>query len=47
MIKDSVAKGDLEILHSPTDNIVGDFFTKPQQESKLQYFSNLVVGGQK
>ena len=46
-IKDSVAKGGLEILHLPTDKIVCDFFTKPLQGSKFQYFRNLILGGQK
>ena len=47
VIKDSVEKKDLEILHCPTEMIIGDFFTKPLQESKLQYFRNFILGGQK
>lgn len=46
-IKDSVEKNDLKIEHCPTDLMVGDFFTKPLQGAKFQYFSNLILGGQK
>ena len=47
VIKDSVEKGDLEILHCPTEKMVGDFFMKPLQGSKFQYFRNVILGGQK
>ena len=46
-IKDSVEKNDLKIEHCPTDLMVGDFFTKPLQGAKFQYFRNLILGGQK
>ena len=44
-IKDSVDKGELEILHCPTDDMVGDFFTKPLQGAKFLAFRNLILGG--
>ena len=40
-------KKDLEIEHCPTDMMLEDFFTKPLQGSKFQYFRNLILGGQK
>ena len=43
-IKDSVDRGDVEIVHCPTDSMVGDFFTKPLQGSKFLNFRNLVLG---
>ena len=45
-IKDRVAMGDLEILHYPTEKMVGDFFMKPLQGSNFQYLRNLILGGQ-
>ena len=47
VIKASVEKNDLKIEHCPTDLMIGDFFTKPLQGAKFQYFSNLVLGGRK
>ena len=44
-IKDSVDKGELEILHCPTDDMVGDFFTKPLQGAEFLAFRNLILGG--
>ena len=43
-IKDSVDRSDVEIVHCPTDSMVGDFFTKPLQGSKFLNFRNLVLG---
>jgi hypothetical protein len=43
-IKDYVDRGDLKIIHCPTDSMVGDFFTKPLQGSKFINFRNLVLG---
>ena len=43
-IKDSVDRGDIEIIHCPNDSMVGDFFTKPLQGSKFLNFRNLVLG---
>ena len=45
IIKNSVDKGELEILHCPTDEMLGDFFTKPLQGAKFLAFRNLILGG--
>ena len=43
-IKDVVDAGMMEILHSPTEEMVGDFMTKPLQRSKFREFRFLVLG---
>jgi hypothetical protein len=43
-ITDQVEKGNAQIEHCGTDNIVGDFFTKPLQGKKFQRFRNDILG---
>jgi hypothetical protein len=43
-ISDQVEKGNTQIEHCGTDNMVGDFFTKPLQGKKLQRFRNDILG---
>ena len=43
-IKDHVAKGDVQIVHCPTDSMAGDFFTKPLQGERFRRFRKLILG---
>ena len=42
-IADRVASGELSIHHCPTDEMVGDFFTKPVQGGKFRMFRNRIL----
>ena len=44
VIKDSVDRGDIKILHCPTRNNLGDYFTKPLQGSKFLEFRKAILG---
>jgi hypothetical protein len=43
-IKDRITAGDLELQYCPTDQMVGDFFTKPLQGKKFVQFRNIIMG---
>jgi hypothetical protein len=43
-ITDQVEKGNAQIEHCGTDNMAGDFFTKPLQGEKFQRFRNDILG---
>jgi hypothetical protein len=43
-ITDQVEKGNAQIEHCGTDNMVGDFFTKPLQGKKFLRFRNDILG---
>jgi hypothetical protein len=43
-ITDQVEKGNAQIEHCRTDNMVGNFFTKPLQGKKFQRFRNDILG---
>ena len=43
-VKDSIDKGFLKVMHLGTQQILGDFFTKPLQGSKFRNFRNLILG---
>jgi hypothetical protein len=43
-ITDQVEKGNAQIEHCGTNNMVGDFFTKPWQGKKFQRFRNNILG---
>jgi hypothetical protein len=43
-ITDQVEKGNTQIEHCETDNMVRDFFTKPLQGKKFQRFRNNILG---
>jgi hypothetical protein len=43
-ITDQVEKENVQIEHCGTDNMVGDFFTKPLQDEKFQRFWNNILG---
>jgi hypothetical protein len=41
---DQIEKGNVQIEHCGTDNMAGDFFTKPLQGEKFQRFRNNILG---
>ena len=43
-IADQVAKGNVQVEYCPTDEMWGDFMTKPLQGKKFIYFHNLILG---
>ena len=43
-VTDQVKKGNAEIEYCPTDDMVGDFFTKPLQGDKFIRFRDTILG---
>jgi hypothetical protein len=43
-IADQVEKGSVEIKYCPTNLMIGDFFTKPLQGKKFEFFKDLILG---
>jgi hypothetical protein len=43
-LTDQVKKGNVTIVYCPTDDMVGDFHTKPFQGGKFQKFQNAILG---
>jgi hypothetical protein len=43
-IKDRISSKELELQYCPTDQMVGDFFTKPLQGSKFFFFRQIIMG---
>ena len=43
-ITDQVEKGNIQIEHCPTNNMIRDFMTKPMQGSKFRKFSKIIMG---
>ena len=43
-VKDSVDKGFLKIMHLGTQQMLGNFFTKPLQGAKFRDFQKLILG---
>ena len=44
VVTDRVKKGQSEIAHCPTDNVIGDCFTKLLQGAKFSEFRKINVG---
>jgi hypothetical protein len=42
-IKDRIASNEIELEYCPTDQMVGDFYTKPLQGSKLFFFRRIIM----
>jgi hypothetical protein len=42
-IKDRVDSGEVRLEHCPTEEMVGDFFTKPLQGSLFLKFRNIIM----
>ncbi|CAJ1970432.1 unnamed protein product [Cylindrotheca closterium] len=45
-VTDQVEKGNLTIEHMPTDDMWGDYMTKPLQGEKFRKFRELIQGDQ-
>jgi hypothetical protein len=43
-LTDQVEKGNITIVYCPTDDMVGDFHTKPLQGKKFCKFGNAILG---
>ena len=43
-VTDQVDKGILDILYCPTDEMIGDFMTKPLQGKKYKVFEREIMG---
>ena len=43
-VKDNIDKGYLKVLHLGTNEMLGDFFTKPLQGKKFREFRDLILG---
>ena len=42
-IKDRIDKGEVEVVFCPTEEMVGDFFTKPLQGAKFRKFRKIIM----
>jgi hypothetical protein len=43
-VTDQIEKGNLTVEYCPTDEMVGDYMTKPLHGGKFTYFKPLVMG---
>eukprot|EP00980_Cylindrotheca_fusiformis_P011349 scaffold2624_cov154-Cylindrotheca_fusiformis.AAC.4 len=43
-IKDRIDSGEINLLYCPTGEMLGDFFSKPQQESLFRRFRDVIMG---
>eukprot|EP00559_Dactyliosolen_fragilissimus_P000204 CAMPEP_0184874530 /NCGR_PEP_ID=MMETSP0580-20130426/42450_1 /TAXON_ID=1118495 /ORGANISM="Dactyliosolen fragilissimus" /LENGTH=176 /DNA_ID=CAMNT_0027377561 /DNA_START=3172 /DNA_END=3702 /DNA_ORIENTATION=- len=43
-ITDQIKQGTVKIHHCPTEDMVGDFFTKPLQGKNFYRFKNIIMG---
>ena len=43
-IKDKIEDGEMQVVYCPTEDMVGDFFTKPLQGQKFVDFRKLILG---
>ena len=43
-LTDRIRSGELDVIYCPTDEMIGDFFTKPLQGKKFIYFRDLIMG---
>jgi hypothetical protein len=43
-LTDQVEKGNVTIVYCPTDDMVGQFHTKPLQSEKFRKFRNAILG---
>ena len=43
-IKDYVDRNEVQIIHCPTEDMVGDYFTKPLQGSQFVKFRDMIMG---
>ena len=43
-LTDQIKQGNLEVEYVPTDDMIGDFFTKPLQGKQFTKFKKLIMG---
>jgi hypothetical protein len=43
-VTDQIEKRNLEVKYCPTNDMIGDYFTKPLQGSKFTNFRKLILG---
>ena len=43
-IKDRIREGEMQVVYCPTDDMIGDFFSKPLQGAKFKRFRKLILG---
>ena len=43
-MKDKIENQEIEVIYCPTENMLGDFFTKPLQGHKFIEFRRLILG---
>ena len=43
-VTDMINKGDISVAWCPTDDMTGDFFTKPNQGTLCRRFRDLIMG---
>ena len=43
-LTDQIEKGNLTVKYCPTDEMLGDYFTKPLQGHKFEDFRNVIMG---
>ena len=43
-LKNRIDKGQLNVEHCPTEQMLADFFSKPLHESKFIEFRNIIMG---
>ena len=43
-LTDQIEKGNLSVEYCPTDQVIGDFWTKPKQGKQFQAFKKQIMG---
>ena len=43
-LKDYIDKNEIHVIHCPTENMVGDYFTKPLQGAQFVKFRDMIMG---
>ena len=43
-IKDRITAGEVEVQYCPTEQMIGDFFTKALQGKKFFFFHKIIMG---
>ena len=42
-MKDRIANNELEVVYCPTEDMIGDYFTKPLQGKQFIQFRNMIL----
>ena len=43
-VTDKIKKGEVVLIHFPTEEMIADYFTKPLQGKMFRYFRDLIMG---